>query len=346
MTVAILITTHGHAAEALRKTAEMIVGKQQNLVCLGFVPGENGELLLEKMRKAMTALDTRRGLLVFIDLWGGTPFHAASALAGEYGCSDIVSGVNVPMLVETLMNREDSDNLEQLVQTALASGREGIRALCGVADTNGTRTIEQAQSAPEVSTQEHAPDDPEIQALRKVASQKVTDGPHMTLGLLRIDDRLIHGQVATRWVKETGVTRIIVVNDRVAEDKMRTNMLKQAVPSGVRAHTVSVDKMVRVYNNPDYANEKVMLLFTNPGDVYKLHMRGLPIETVNIGGIAFKEGRTMLDMSVSVDQEDVRAFEALDQQGVELEVRQVASDNKVRLMDLLQKKYYPMHQHQ
>lgn len=345
MTVAVLITTHGHAAEALRKTAEMIVGKQQNLVCLEFVPGENGEVLLEKMRNAIMTLDTRRGLLVFVDLWGGTPFHAASTLAGEYECSDVVSGVNVPMLVETLMNREDSDDLEQLVQTALASGSEGVRALCGGGDLDGARVTEQAQSTPEVSTQGFAPDDPEIEALRKAASQKVTDGSHMTLGLLRIDDRLIHGQVATRWVKETGVTRIIVVNDRISRDKMRTTMLKQAVPSGVRAHTVSVDKMVRVYNNPDYANEKVMLLFTNPGDVRTLHMRGLPIETVNIGGIAFKEGRTMLDMSVSVDAEDVQAFEALDQQGVELEVRQVASDGKVRLMDLLQKKYYPMHQH-
>ncbi len=333
MSIAVLMTTHGHAAESLRKTAEMIVGRQENLACLAFTPGENGEDLARNMRKEIAALDVSQGLLFFVDLWGGTPFHAASTVSGEYPSAEVLTGMNVPMLIETLMQREDTGDLDRLVQTALDAGREGVRALHANAMTA-------TQSEP-ANGQNIDPDDPAIEALRAEASRKVNDGPHMTLGLLRIDDRLIHGQVATRWVKETGVTRIIVVNDRIAEDKMRTTMLKQAVPSGVSAHTVGVDKMVRVYNNPDYGDDKVMLLFTNPGDVLTLHRRGLPIDTVNIGGIAFKEGRTMLDMSVSVDADDVQAFEALDKQGVELEVRKVASDNKTQLMDLLKKKYYP-----
>lgn len=345
MSIAVLMVTHGHAAESLHKTAEMIVGAQENLACLAFLPGENGEGLASKMRERIATLDTSQGLLLFVDLWGGTPFNAAATLSGEYACSDVVAGVNVPMLVETLMNREDTGDLEQLVQTALKSGSEGVRAL-RTEQSDGASAAGAAQAVSSYSTQGFDPGDPEIEALRQAASRKVTDGPHMTLGLLRIDDRLIHGQVATRWVKETGVTRIIVVNDRIAEDRMRTTMLKQAVPPGVVAHTVGVDKMVRVYNNPEYADDKVMLLFTNPGDVRTLHTRGLPIESVNIGGIAFKEGRTMLDMSVSVDQDDVEAFEALDREGVELEVRKVTSDRKVKLMDLLGKKYYPTHRRQ
>ena len=163
----------------------------------------------------------------------------------------------------------------------------------------------------------------------------------MSFGLWRIDDRLIHGQVATRWTKETGVKRIIVVNDNVVKDKTRATMLKQAVPPGVTAHVVSVDKMMRVYNNPEYAGDKVMLLFTNPTDALELVRRGVPIKSINIGGMAYKEGRVMLDMSVSVDEKDIEAFKELDSRGIELEVRKVASDKKVPVLQLIAEKYKP-----
>ena len=163
----------------------------------------------------------------------------------------------------------------------------------------------------------------------------------MDISLLRIDSRLIHGQVATRWTKETGVNRIIVVSDEVVKDKMRTTMLKNAVPSGVSAHVVSIDKMIRVFNNDEYKNDTVMLLFTNATDVWRLYERGMPNSTVNIGGMAYKEGRVMLDQSVSVNADDVKAFENLDKAGVELEVRKVANDPKVKITDLLKSKYYP-----
>jgi len=97
-------------------------------------------------------------------------------------------------------------------------------------------------------------------------------GPHdhMKIGLARIDDRLIHGQVATRWTKETNVTRIIVVSDEVAADTVRKTLLTQVAPPGVTAHVVDVAKAIRVYDNPKYAGDKVMLLFTNPTDVLRL----------------------------------------------------------------------------
>jgi PTS system mannose-specific IIB component len=97
---------------------------------------------------------------------------------------------------------------------------------------------------------------------------------YMVIGLARIDDRLIHGQVATRWTKETNVTRIIVVSDEVAADNVRKTLLTQVAPPGVTAHVVDVAKMIRVYNNPKYAGERVMLLFTNPTDVLRIVEEG------------------------------------------------------------------------
>lgn len=113
----------------------------------------------------------------------------------------------------------------------------------------------------------------------------------MVIGLARIDDRLIHGQVATRWTKETNVSRIIVVSDEVAADTVRKTLLTQVAPPGVTAHVVDVAKMIRVYNNPKYAGERVMLLFTNPTDVERLVEGGVKITSVNVGGMAFRQGK-------------------------------------------------------
>ena len=344
MTIAVVITTHGHAAKALLATAEMIIGAQDNVRCVDFVPGENGEVLAGKIRAAAAELDTSGGLLLLVDLWGGTPFNASSGIAHDDANTEVVTGVNVPMLVSVLMEREDITSLPELAALALREGADGVKALKTQAAAKAAPVAAEAAApaaAPAAAQEAFDENDPEVQRLRAEASAKVSDGPHMSFGLWRIDDRLIHGQVATRWTKETGVQRIIVVNDGVEKDKTRSTMLKQAVPPGVTAHVVSVDKMMRVYNNPEYAGDKVMLLFTNPTDALELVRRGVPIQSINIGGMAYKEGRVMLDMSVSVDEKDIEAFKELDSRGIELEVRKVASDKKVPVLQLIAEKYKP-----
>ena len=342
MTIAVVITTHGHAAKALLATAEMIIGEQDNVRCVDFVPGENGEVLAGKIRAAAAELDTSAGLLLLVDLWGGTPFNASSGIAHDDANTEVVTGVNVPMLVSVLMEREDITALPELTALAQREGADGVKSLKTQAAAKAAPAAAETAATPAASQETFDENDPEVQRLRAEASAKVNDGPHMSFGLWRIDDRLIHGQVATRWTKETGVKRIIVVNDNVVKDKTRATMLKQAVPPGVTAHVVSVDKMMRVYNNPEYAGDKVMLLFTNPTDALELVRRGVPIKSINIGGMAYKEGRVMLDMSVSVDEKDIEAFKELDSRGIELEVRKVASDKKVPVLQLIAEKYKPV----
>ena len=342
MTIAVVITTHGHAAKALLATAEMIIGEQDNVRCVDFVPGENGEVLAGKIRAAAAELDTSAGLLLLVDLWGGTPFNASSGIAHDDANTEVVTGVNVPMLVSVLMEREDITALPELTALAQREGADGVKSLKTQAAAKAAPAAASSAAPAAAASQETFDEnDPEVQRLRAEASAKANDGPHMSFGLWRIDDRLIHGQVATRWTKETGVKRIIVVNDNVVKDKTRATMLKQAVPPGVTAHVVSVDKMMRVYNNPEYADDKVMLLFTNPTDALELVRRGVTIQSINIGGMAYKEGRTMLDTSVSVDAKDVEAFKELDSKGIELEVRKVASDKKVPVLTLIAEKYKP-----
>lgn len=316
MTIAIVIGTHGWAAEQLLKTAEMLLGEQENVGWIDFVPGENAETLIEKYNAQLANLDTSAGVLFLVDTWGGSPFNAASRIVVDKEHHEVVAGVNIPMLVETLMARDDNPSFDELVALAVETGREGVKAL-----------------------KAKAPEAPAPAAAPKAAAPAKPMGAddYMVIGLARIDDRLIHGQVATRWTKETNVKRIIVVSDEVAADTVRKTLLTQVAPPGVTAHVVDIDKMIRVYNNPKYAGERVMLLFTNPTDVERIVEQGVKITSVNIGGMAFRQGKTQVNNAISVDEKDIDAFNKLNARGIELEARKVSTDQKLKMMDLIGK---------
>lgn len=319
MTIAIVIGTHGWAAEQLLKTAEMLLGEQENVGWIDFVPGENAETLIEKYNAQLANLDTSQGVLFLVDTWGGSPFNAASRIVVDKEHYEVVAGVNIPMLVETLMGRDDNPTFDDLVAVAVEAGREGVKAL--------------KAKAPDVA----APAAPAAAAKPAAPVKPMGANDYMVIGLARIDDRLIHGQVATRWTKETNVQRIIVVSDEVAADTVRKTLLTQVAPPGVTAHVVDVAKMIRVYNNPKYAGERIMLLFTNPTDVERLVEAGVKITSVNIGGMAYRQGKTQVNNAVSVDEQDIEAFKKLNARGIELEVRKVSNDPKLKMMDLISK---------
>jgi len=295
----------------------MLLGEQENGGWIDFVPGENAETLIEKYTAQLEKLDTSKGVLFLVDTWGGSPFNAASRIVVDKEHYEVVAGVNIPMLVETFMARDDNPSFDELVALAVETGREGVKAL-------KAQPVE--KPAPAV-------------AAPKAAAPAKPMGPndYMVIGLARIDDRLIHGQVATRWTKETNVKRIIVVSDDVAADKVRSTLLTQVAPPGVTAHVVDVAKMIRVYNNPKYAGERVMLLFTNPTDVERIVEGGVKITSVNIGGMAFRQGKTQVNNAISVDEKDIEAFNKLNARGIELEARKVSTDQKLKMMDLIGK---------
>ena len=319
MSIAIIIATHGIAAEQLLKTTEMLIGEQSDVAYIDFVPGENAETIMGKYQaKLANELAHCDEVLFLVDTWGGSPFNAANRTIDGKQNMNIVTGVNVPMLVETFMARDDGPSLDELVEIALEAGRLGVRAL---------KEQEQTTVEPEVKP---------VPVAQPTTVQNNGVG-HLTIGLARIDDRLIHGQVATRWTKESRVTRIVVVNDDVAKDTVRSTMLKSVAPPGVTAHVVPVDKMIRVYNNPEYAGERMMLLFTNPTDVVRLSDAGVTFESINIGGMAYKDGKKMITSAVAVDDQDIDAFKTLDAKGIELDVRKVSNDARQYMMDLLKK---------
>lgn len=142
--------------------------------------------------------------------------------------------------------------------------------------------------------------------------------------LTRIDNRLIHGQVATQWTSTIGANLILVANDNVASNQMRQKLMDTAAPQGVATRYFSVQKTIDVIHKAA-ARQHIFLIVENPEDALRLVKGGVPIKKLNIGNMHMSEGKRQVATSVAVNDEDVAAFRALQDAGVELSIQRVPS---------------------
>lgn len=157
----------------------------------------------------------------------------------------------------------------------------------------------------------------------------------MEISLVRIDDRLIHGQVATDWAKFSKCNRIIVSSDQVAEDTLRKSLLLSIVPPGLKANIITIDKTIEAYHNPKNYEVKALVLLTCPQDAVRLIDGGVDINFINVGGMSYKTGKKQITAAVSVNQEDIDSFMLLNEKKVALKISMLSSDHAIDLVEKL-----------
>lgn len=160
----------------------------------------------------------------------------------------------------------------------------------------------------------------------------------MKIKWLRIDSRLIHGQVANNWVNHVGASTIIAANDGAAKDDLRKTLLLQVAPGRTKSYVMSIEKTARCYKNPIYKDLDVLMVVETPKDILRLMDEGVEVTKVNVGGITFKEGMTLISEAVSVSPEDVKDFQELDRRGVKLILQQLPNTQSLDLMGRLKSK--------
>lgn len=105
----------------------------------------------------------------------------------------------------------------------------------------------------------------------------------------RIDERLIHGQIAIKWSKHTGVSHIVVANDAAAGNPIIQKSLMMAAPSGIKTAIKTIDEAIGLINDPRAQSLKIMVLVNNPTDAVSVieKVKGIPFINVgNYGRIA------------------------------------------------------------
>ena len=124
--IGVVLAAHGPLPGALLESAGMIMGDLPQVTSVSLMPGDGLEGLVDRLQSAVNEVNTDHGVLLLLDLFGGTPANAATLLTQQMTGVQAVSGVNMPMLLETLLARMGTDSVETLAETACEAGRAGV----------------------------------------------------------------------------------------------------------------------------------------------------------------------------------------------------------------------------
>ena len=122
--IGVVIVTHGYLGVALLNAAELIIGKQEHVKAVAFESGQAVADLQERITQASKEVDNGQGTLILVDIVGGSPYNASALIAVEQGNREVITGVNLPMLISILPVR--NLNLASAAQMAVSGGRDGI----------------------------------------------------------------------------------------------------------------------------------------------------------------------------------------------------------------------------
>ena len=161
----------------------------------------------------------------------------------------------------------------------------------------------------------------------------------MEVTVVRIDDRLIHGQIITKWVKEAQAKKIVVVDDKAAKDKTQQMILKLAVPSGITLDVLTKEDAVKKLD-ADKTNVKALMIIRNPKEANEFVELGFNPEKIIVGNISNSKsevGRTKLLDYIFVEPTDVEALKSLAEKGIKLEVKAIPEKKAKDPLELIAK---------
>ncbi len=140
---------------------------------------------------------------------------------------------------------------------------------------------------------------------------------------IRVDDRLLHGQVAYSWKSALSYDAIVIVSDSAAKDDVRKMALKLCCPDGVKLAVRTVEAGADLLKNPKLKDMKVFVIAPDPETVYRLTEQIEEKPVINIGGMQMHEGKTMFSKAVYVSPTDVDYMDQLEAKGYKLEIQEV-----------------------
>jgi mannose/fructose/N-acetylgalactosamine-specific phosphotransferase system component IIB len=157
----------------------------------------------------------------------------------------------------------------------------------------------------------------------------------MAIELLRVDDRLVHGQVVEGWLPSLKADLVVVVSDAAAADEVQSALMKMALPASVGLLVLSVADAPAALASPRAASRRTLVLVPSPGEALALLKGGVAVDRVNVGGLHFTVGKVQLGRALFLDEKDKAALRDIAARGVRLEGRPLPSDPEEDLAPML-----------
>jgi fructoselysine and glucoselysine-specific PTS system IIB component len=153
--------------------------------------------------------------------------------------------------------------------------------------------------------------------------------------LTRIDDRLLHGQVAFTWTPALSADCLIIANDKVAKDDFLKMTLNLAKPAGTKLLIKSLKDAAVFLNDEKNRKLNILLIINSVTDAYTLAIDVPEIRSINFGGLRSKEGSKLISKAIAITDDDIPVIKELVNKGIELEIRQVPTDSKQLVESLI-----------
>ncbi|EMW5899693.1 PTS sugar transporter subunit IIB [Enterococcus faecalis] len=303
----IVLISHGSMAEGVKVSLEMIVGRQEHVHTVSLRPDSDNLQFEKELNEKMKALNGTT--LIIADLLGGTPCNVATKNYLNVDGVEIIAGMTLSVVIEALVNQQASiKELVCLAQENIVDVKAGMN-----------------QAEQEIS---EASKEKELSNYSQYAGKE-------NIVNTRIDERLIHGQVAGIWSTSLSTQRIIVANDEAATDPLQKSSLRMAAPSSMRLSVLGVEAAAKNIQSGKYGKQRLFLLFKNPKDVLRFIEAQGPIKTVNVGNMSYKEGAREVTKSIQVLPEEEQIFETIASKGVTVTAQLVPNDPVVDFMKKL-----------
>jgi mannose/fructose/sorbose-specific phosphotransferase system IIB component len=160
--------------------------------------------------------------------------------------------------------------------------------------------------------------------------------------LVRVDDRLIHGQITTAWIADSKATRIVISSDEVANDPLQQTIISITAPPRTPIDVFSAEKTIQMAESGAWDSERIFILCKYPNDALPLVQAGLEFKEVNVGNVGgmtqhLTGSRKQIFKSIAVTEDDVKAFREMLAAGVDFEARVTPRDRRVDFAELLEK---------
>lgn len=152
---------------------------------------------------------------------------------------------------------------------------------------------------------------------------------------VRIDHRLLHGQVAFSWSKFLDADCILLASDNLVKDELKMAAMKMAKPTGLKLVMKNIEDSVKALNSGVTDKYKLFIIVESVEDIYRLANEVDSIKSINIGGMKARDDRKQVSKAVFVSDDDIAKLKELNEKGIELEVRLVPTDTKQNFMDLI-----------
>lgn len=329
----ILIATHGKMASGIRYTLELVAGKMDTVTTMDAYVTPDDDV--EKQLREYFEQHKDDRIYAFTDLQGGSVNQKLAAYADLPNVT-LITGMNFPILLQVALAGEEIG--EEELQSYLAGAKEELKVV------SMKKTAQESGMRQEPAGDARTGLSGEAQLELSAGTPRSYAYPDSAVKVtaLRVDDRLIHGQVAMTWTKQLRVQGIMVANDDAAKDQTQKMALQMAVPSGIRVLIKPVDEIIRMLNYPKASDMRILVLTRTVKDALRIRENVGEIEFLNIGNVGRFDGidaseKKILTPTIMLTEDEANALQKLVELDPETCIQQVPNDDKKLVKDAIGK---------